>query len=183
VSGGKIIGSAGILCALSAMGVACGGDGGTTATQSTVRPAKSGDRGPAPRLVSVRNLRTLSSQRPIYWAGKRNGFRYELIRAPTYTFIRYLPRGAPAGAPGTRFLTIGTFRRPKAFTSLSLLAKRTERYRAMRLSHAGVALYAKDRPKLVYFAYPRSRIQVQVFDPSPGAARRLVVGGQIRPIR
>jgi hypothetical protein len=37
--------------------------------------------------------------------------------------------------------------------------------------------------KSVYFSYPRSGYQVEVYDPSPQQARTLVLGGKITPIK
>jgi hypothetical protein len=37
-------------------------------------------------------------------------------------------------------------------------------------------------PKSVYFRYPKSGYQVEVYDPSPRHARGLVLSGSIKPI-
>ena len=47
---------------------------------------------------------------------------------------------------------------------------------------AGVAFYARARPTNVYLAYPGRNIQVEVYDPAAGAARRLVAANHIVPV-
>ena len=42
---------------------------------------------------------------------------------------------------------------------------------------------SRTRPTSVYLAYPGSRVQVEVFDPSAREARRLVASGQVQPVR
>ena len=39
------------------------------------------------------------------------------------------------------------------------------------------------RPTNVYFAYPKQPYQVEVFDPKPGRALRLVLAGRVEPVR
>jgi hypothetical protein len=47
----------------------------------------------------------------------------------------------------------------------------------------GEALIDPEHPKNVYLAYPGSGWEIEVFDPSPSRARRLAVGGNVRPVR
>jgi hypothetical protein len=67
-------------------------------------------RASGPALVSQTQLEELasSSTEPIYWAGPRKGFSYELTRtADGRTYVRYLPHGVPAGDRRAEFLVVG----------------------------------------------------------------------------
>jgi hypothetical protein len=54
---------------------------------------------------------------------------------------------------------------------------------ALAIDDGGIALLSSKRPSSVYFAYPGTQYQVEVYDPSGKAARQLVLAGQIRPLR
>jgi hypothetical protein len=53
----------------------------------------------------------------------------------------------------------------------------------VRLRGGGIAVYDSARPTSVYFAYPDSKVQVEVFDPNGRTARNLVASGRIVPIK
>jgi hypothetical protein len=169
---------------LSAACAGCKSDHKDAVRPAESKPRVTSDRGPKPVVVSLRRLRKLSarSRYPIYWAGDKKGVKYELSRAGSYTFIRYLPLRVHAGDRSTKFLTIGSYPRPNAFSSLRQTVSRNRRYVAVHLSRGGLAIYANDRPTLMYLAYPRSRVQVAIFHPSARVARDLVVHGRIRRI-
>ena len=50
------------------------------------------------------------------------------------------------------------------------------------IANGGKALVNTSAPTNVYFAYPHSDYQIEVFDPHPGRARGLVSSGKIRPV-
>jgi hypothetical protein len=108
---------------------------------------------------------------------------YELTRtAAGNIYIRYLPPNARAGDPRPAFLAIGTYPVPDAFARTRTAGKRTGAV-AVGLKGGGIAVYDSARPTSVYFAYPNSKVQVEVFDPNGRAARNLVVYGRIVPIK
>jgi hypothetical protein len=51
-----------------------------------------------------------------------------------------------------------------------------------RLRGGAIAVVNATAPTNVYFAYPHTNYQVEVFDPNARTARRLVVSGAIRPV-
>src|SRR5262249_40129589 len=58
----------------------------------------------APVALSASGLATLAQNvpQPIYWAGPKSGQFYELTRTKVgNVYIRYLPPGVKAGAPGS----------------------------------------------------------------------------------
>jgi len=160
-----------------------GSDGGARGGEGRSAPPARTGRGPEPILVSAADLRDWSTPaHPIYWAGRRAGTRYEATRGKTFVFVRYLRPGMPPGTRSVELLTIGSFQKPDALASLRRLARRDPRYASVNLRNGGLAVFDRNTRMLVHFSYPGSRTQVQVYDPTPGAARRLVVGDRIRPI-
>src|SRR3954465_3112421 len=64
-----------------------------------------------PALVSSAQLERASAAlgSPIYWAGPRDGYSYELtVTSSGRVYLRYLPKGVKAGDPRANFLTNGT---------------------------------------------------------------------------
>jgi len=133
--------------------------------------------------ASVHRLRTLSAAlgHPLYWAGPRATGRYELTRAPGgHVFVRYLPRGAAVGTSHP-YLTIGTYPIHGAFALTKKLSRDPAAVR-VAVGHRGVAFFTRARPTNVYVAYPGTNTQIEVYDPAPGAARRLVGSNRIVPV-
>ena len=151
-------------------------DGGTAAP-----PAPNGGAA----LVSQAQLERLAASvnHPVYWAGPKSGFSYELTSTSTgRTFIRYLPRGVKAGDPRPDFLVVGTYAQPGSFADLRKAGKRKGSV-TLGIDGGGIALLSSKQPSSVYFAYPGAKYQVEVYEPSVNTARRLVLAGQIRPVR
>jgi hypothetical protein len=147
------------------------------------------DAPPAPTTgassASESELRSFaeSVSHPVYWAGAKDGYTYELTRTTDgRVYVRYLPEGAEVGDPRSRFLTIGTYPRAGAFAELKR-AGRAEGAISLKLERNGLAVFSQKKPTSVYFGYPDARYQVEVFDPSPDVARRLALSGQVVPVR
>ena len=94
-------------------------------------------------------------------------------------FIRYLPSGTKVGDPKPGFLTVATYPFPGAYTAVAKLAKGAAR---IGLAHGGVAVVDGAYPKSVHLAFPGVGYQIEVFDPSPTAVRKLVASGAITPV-
>jgi hypothetical protein len=110
-----------------------------------------------------------------------HGFTYELTKASDdRVYIRYLPAGVAIGS-SKPFLTIGTYRVRNAFAATDRSSRQADSVR-IPLDRGGVAFYSTNSPTNVYFAYPGSDYQVEVYDPSPERARELVTSGRIRPV-
>ena len=137
-----------------------------------------------PVLVSDSQLRRLarSVDRPIFWAGPRKGYSYEVTAADARVYVRYLPSGVPAGDARARFLAIGTYSSADAAANLKLAANQ-RRSVSQRLHDGGFLVFAANRPTRVYVGFPAAKHQVEVFHPSDDTARRLVLDGAIVPIR
>jgi hypothetical protein len=137
-----------------------------------------------PVLVTQAQLERVASSThyPVYWAGPREGFSYELTRTSGGRFfVRYLPPGVTEGDPRPSFLVIGTYARPHGFADLRRASRRAGTV-SVGLDRGGLVVFAAKHPQSVYFGYPDAQYQVEVFDPSGDTARKLVLAGTIRPV-
>jgi len=131
--------------------------------------------------LSESGLRTLAASvgQPIYWAGPRKDYLYELTRTrDRKIFIRYLPPGASVGAKKP-YLTIATYPYPDALQALTNVAHG----RQQSLPGGGIALVDVKYPKSIHLAYRRVNYEIVVFDPSPARSRQIALSGDVRPVR
>lgn len=124
-------------------------------------------------------LATLAAtlRHPIFWAGPRSGYTYELTQSSTGAiYIRYLPAGVAVGS-SKPYLTIATYPYPGAYPALQAVAKQNGET-AINAPKRGLAVVASSSPGDVHLAYPGVDYQIEVFDPS-NTATTLVAGGKI----
>lgn len=152
-------------------------DSGSASPQPVAQPSAKA----AP--ITVAGLRTLGSIGiPIYWAGVRRGYHLELTKTNTGSvYIRYLPSGVQVGSQN-QYLTIGTYPMKRAFAVTKRLAAGDTSV-PVGVKHGGVGFYSRARSVSVFFAYPRSAYQVEVFSPTAGEALRLVESGRVGLVR
>jgi hypothetical protein len=149
-----------------------GDDGGNGANASGARAVT--------RAELVAFARTL--QHPVYWAGPMEGQTYELTRtASGRVYVRYLPSGVDVGDRRPRYLTVGTYPQADAYRAVREAAKRPETV-SRRASGGALIVYDPQRPRSVYFTFPRARFQVEVFAPDADRARDLTYSGRIEPV-
>ena len=130
--------------------------------------------------LSESGLRTLAAAvgQPIYWAGPRKHYLYELTRTrDRKIFIRYLPPGASVGAKRP-YLTIATYPYPNALRALTNVAHGQQQ----SLPGGGIALVDVKYPKSIHLAYRRINYEIEVFDPSPARSREVALSGDVRPV-
>lgn len=152
-------------------------NGGSTTQATTVQAI-------APVAASPSRLRALSVDigRPIYWVGPAANTTYELTRtAQDRIYVRYLPQGVPVGTRKASYTIVGTYPVQDAHGVLGQLAKKTGE-RSFAAPNNGLAVYSVGSPTNVYLAFPGSDEQIEVFDPSPAAARALVSSGRVTPV-
>jgi hypothetical protein len=140
--------------------------------------------GPPPATAAtVSTLRGLPAQlgHPVFWAGPRGGYTYELTQVNGNVFVRYLPSGTPVGDRRPNYLTVGTYPRSRSYTVLRRQATRSGS-RSQAIARNGIAVWSTSRPQSVYVAYPGSDVQIEVYDPSAARARHLATSGGIRPL-
>jgi hypothetical protein len=136
------------------------------------------------RAATPQSLRTLARVvgHPIYWAGVKRHVRYELTRTTDgRIYIRYLPRGVPIGDRRAAYLIVATYPVKDAYKAVRTAAKESGAV-TFHIARGGLAVYNRSAATNVYFTYPGSKFQVEVFDPNPGRARQLVRSGAVRPI-
>ena len=162
-----------------------GHDGaGSTSTSSVSPPSPATTAATAkpigPVALSAKGLRTLISsvQQPVYWAGPKAGYLYELTRTSTGTvFIRYLPPGVKAGAKQQKYLIIATYPFVNPVKALKNLSGTH-----LVIPGGGVAMVDRAHPQSVHLAYPGVDDQVEVYDPSPARSLRIARSGEVRPV-
>jgi hypothetical protein len=140
----------------------------------------SAKRAPA-NTASVHALASLATAvgHPVYWAGPKPGYRYELTHTTDgRIYIRYLPAGVPVGTSAPDYLTVGTYPVKDALATVRAIGTKTG---GSLLNLAGGAIGAVDpaHPQSVYVAYPGSQYEIEVYDPSAGRARSIVASGAI----
>lgn len=153
--------------------LSCGGEDGDDGAPAL----KSG----VPTELSESELRAFGRAQavPVYWAGPQEDRRYEVTRtASGRVYIRYLTPNADVGSARPRFLTVGTYPGRDAYSALQT-ASRGDGSVRVRTQSGALVTWAKRQPTSVYFAFPDSAFQVEVYDPSALRARSLVLDGQV----
>src|SRR5262245_53418973 len=161
-----------------------GSNSSSPAVTTAPTPTTTNSTTPILQAASIQTLKTVSALvgHEVYWAGPKSRITYELTRTrDDRIYIRYLPAGVKIGDRRANFLIVGTYPVRNAFRAVQTAAKE-KGAETFSLPRGGKAVLNKSAPKNVYFAYPRSNYQVEVYAPSPGRARRLVIAGKIRPI-
>jgi hypothetical protein len=130
--------------------------------------------------ASAGQIRTLAASvdHPVYWVGRKQGFTYEVTQQSNGAIIiRYLPQGAKVGS-STPYLSVATYPFNNAYAALQGVAQQ-KGVRSVSVPGGGIGTIAKRYPADVHVAYPAVDYQVEIFDPAPGTAKSLVVGGQL----
>jgi hypothetical protein len=156
-------------------------DAGSTTTPRTVTTAKAAATAKpvGPIGLSANGLRTLTQSvgQPIYWAGPRPGYLYELTRTATgEIFIRYLPPGAAVGSKQPNYLVVATYPVANAFRSIKKLTSE----HPFSIPGGGIAVVDQKHPRSVHLAYPGVPYQLEVYDPSPARSLQVAKSGEVR---
>ena len=123
-----------------------------------------------------------SAGHEVYWAGPQPDARYELFEADDgRIYVRYLTGDGVVGDPRPNFLTVGTYPVTDAVGALRLQSEQPGN-RIRDVGDGGVMLVNRAARQHVYVAYPNSDYQVEVFDPKPNRAEKLVTSGKVVPI-
>ena len=159
-----------------------GDDDDSSGAPTTTQTATVPEIGPVATTPAA--LRALSEQvgHPIYWIGPHPRRTYELTRTSSgRIFIRYLPPGAEVGNKRADYTIVGTYPVSDALEVLRELSKQ-EGEKGVLAPGGGLAVYSLEAPNNVYVAFPGSDVQVEVFDPRPQRALRLVTSGRVAPV-
>jgi hypothetical protein len=112
----------------------------------------------------------------IYWTGPG---RTELtLRADGSVYVRYLPRGVPAGAQGA-LPTVATYQVPDAYAATQRVGGRRGAI-VRHLPDGALVVAPSATARDAYVAFPGGTEQVEVFAPGAGAA--LASAGRVQPV-
>ena len=156
----------------------------TITTVATTPAATTSTTTGDPSATSEAELKTLSvAGSGVYWAGRpETGYTVTLVKgANGSVYVRYLPPGVKVSDPIPPSLVVATYPLKGALAAVKRAAKSPDTV-SIAITNGGTAVYAKSRPTNVYFAYPKSSAQIEVYDPSPGRALQLVTSGTITPV-
>jgi hypothetical protein len=148
----------------------CGGGGGSSNSTTNASAV----------AVTPAGLRTLavSLRQPIYWVGPAANMTYERTSVGNgRILVRYLPAGVKVGTSDP-YLTVGTYTLPDAYAAAQRAASKPGAVQ-IKVATSAIAFSTKAHPLNAWITYPGSRYQIEVFDPSPGRARRLVASGRV----
>ncbi len=94
------------LGALVAIGLAAFFVGWLVMNRGDDAPSAPGNGASAASESELRSFAESASS-PVYWAGPKEGFTYELTRTTDgRVYVRYLPEGTAVGDPRSRYLTV-----------------------------------------------------------------------------
>jgi hypothetical protein len=133
--------------------------------------------------ISPLALRTLATalNQPIYWVGTMDNVTYEVNRPPNgRILVGYLPSRLKVG-DRTPHLTVGTYPITDAYAVTQRAASQPGTVK-IDVGGGAVAFYNKAYPNSAFVSYPGSSYQVEVYDPAPGGARKLIESGKVKTV-
>lgn len=136
------------------------------------------------RIVSEEELADVAATagHPVYWAGPVEGTELELSEeAAGGVLVRYLEEGSEAGQGRAQFLAVGSYPLADPEQALDAFARQQGAI-VRRAPGAGRVVTNQAGRTNVYFTDPANQVQVEVYDPSPQRAMRLVLAGRIEPV-
>jgi hypothetical protein len=144
-----------------------------------------GGSGPSPEVRIVRpdqldDAAALSGH-PVYWAGPVPGTELELREGADGTVqVRYVEAGSERGEGDENVLTVGSYPLSDPAAALDAFAARPGSV-ARRAEDGSEVVTSTESPGSAYFSSPDNSVQVEVYDPVPGRALKLVLAGRARP--
>ncbi len=153
----------------------CGGDSSTASTEATT---SSSAVTVVPESGLLKAMKGVGY--PVYWAGPRLGMEYEVSRQEDRTFVRYLPKGEEAESE-RKLLTVGSYKDSKALAGIRESGQEAGAI-LVQIDGGGSAYAEGVDATSAYMAFPGVNTQVEVFDPKPGEALRLIRSGAIVPV-
>jgi len=151
-----------------------------SSNKSTDDVASTASAGPV--LMTADQLRTVagSAGHSIYWAGQRDLKTYEVSIVGKDVYVRYLPANEPVGSK-TPYLTVGTYEKADAYAGLQKAATKAGA-KSGKLTGGAFVVVPADKPTSAYFAFEGHNLLMEVYDPTPGEALKLVTSGAVNPI-
>jgi hypothetical protein len=138
----------------------------------------------APVGLSRTGLSSMSAslKQPIYWAGEKPGYTYELTRTGNgNVYVRYLPPRVEVRDARSDLLIVVTYPIDDAYAALQRAAK-GQAGTIYRLPGRGLVWVASSYPRSAHVAFPAVKYQVEVYDRSPATALAVARSGRIAPV-
>ena len=155
-----------------------GGDDGDDGGDGVVAASAT----PGTQIVTPEELATEAASlgRPVYWAGPQDGSSIEFTRNEEgNTAVRYVPEGEDVSEEGS--LTVVTYPFPDAHDALMQQAAADPNLLSRRLPNGGFMISQANQPRNAYLAFEGEDYEVEVYDPRPGQALKLIIDGAIVP--
>lgn len=133
------------------------------------------------RVVAEDGINDLATEvdHPVFWAGPREGTELEVATKPDgSSYVRYLTGGAKAGDTRPDFFTVATYPVPDAYARLEEVAGKPNS-RSRKLDKDTLLVYTGSEPTSVYLAKKGVDLQIEVYDPTPGASLKAARAGEI----
>lgn len=108
-----------------------------------------------------------------YWAGPMAGALYTFNHLDSgQNFVRYLPNGKGLADVQQTYRIVATYQDPKAYQTMQAAGKLATGV-SITNPDGSLVYYAKATPTHVYLAYKTLAFQIEIFDPTPGAALKI----------
>jgi hypothetical protein len=119
-------------------------------------------------LVKKKNLE-------IYWAGPRAGYSYTVDTSNKGThLLRYIKLNAKPSDVVSNSRVIATYKSKSAFADSIAAAERPENT-GFRNPDGSVVFYQTAKKTSVYLAFPKKKVQIEIYDPIVGQALSLAI--------
>lgn len=120
----------------------------------------------------------------IYWLGSAAGAKYAFNSvSEDQNFIRYLPGGTGLTDTEQKYRIIATYKDATAYETMRTAAK-SDSGVSITNPDSSIVYYLKASPLHVYIAFKDLAFQIEIFDPTPGAALKLATTpGILKAIR
>lgn len=149
---------------------------------SVVPPAQSGQV-----ALTEEQLRAEISKigTEVFWVGPLKGAKYSLInQSGGRIFITYLPDGNLNQNGKSNNVVIATYAIKDAFAATKEVGSNSSKSLKFTNDDGAIVYYDTNRPTNVYLAYPNKDFQIEIYDPTKGAALNLATSkGKVRVIK
>lgn len=120
------------------------------------------------KLVKKKNLE-------IYWAGPRPKYQYTIDTSnKDAILLRYIKVNSKPSDYVSNSRVIATYKLKNAFNNSIAAASRPENV-GFRNPDGSVVFYSKTKNTAVYLAFPKEKVQIEIFDPIGGQALSLAI--------
>ena len=121
---------------------------------------------------------------PVYWAGPMKGAKYTVASQDgSQVYIRYLPDGKVPSKNLPNYRVIGTYKLQNAFAATQKAGTSLANGLGFTNGDGAAVYYNKATTTNVYMAFPNKDQQIEIFDPTAGAAIQLsTTPGVIVPV-